>query len=505
MRASKLSQVPPGRVSSPHAAVPEPLQHAPLKVLLVSHDFLPGHPAGTEIYTYQVGRALQERGHEVHVFTTEKDIGRKNLSVEVREYGGLPVHELFNNLFYNDFEETWDYPAAARSFGVLLDDLKPDVVHFMHLLYLSVACVEEVHRRGIPVLYTLHDYWLQCARFGQRRFTDGSICHEIDFQRCGSCLSGFKYRQTRTERAAGKAIATLRGATGVDLGGLARGLQRGLMERSSRKLDVAAEEVVVDPERVAAFATAAQRRDEELRARILPIVDRFIAPSRFLRERFLEWGIPARQIVHMRTGIDLRKFDGFQKKPAAKTRVAYIGTLAPHKGVHVLLDAWSKLSKEQLANAELRIFGPNAHNPAYVASLRERAHKVGATLEGELARAAVADALAEIDLLVVPSIWYENSPLIILEALATRTPLAVSDLGGMAELVQPGHTGFRFEMGSSEALAKVLAECLDEPAKLAALFGDDVVVRDVHRDAEVLENTYREFIRARVTQDQGSP
>ena len=469
-----------------------------MKVLLVSHDFLPGHPAGTEIYTYQVGRALKERGHEVHIFTTDKDIGRKNLSVEVREYGGLPVHELFNNLFYNDFQETWDYPAAARSFGVLLDDLKPDVVHFMHLMYLSVACVEEVRERGIPVLYTLHDYWLQCARFGQRRFTDGSICHEIDFDRCGVCLSGFKYRQTRVERATGKAIAALRRTTGVDLGGLARGLQRGLMQRAKRKADVASEAPVVDTECVDAFARAAKHRDEALRARILPAVDRFIAPSRFLRERFLEWGIPPQQIVHMRTGIDLKKFEGFQKKPSPKTRVAYIGTLAPHKGVHILLEAWGKLTRPQLANAELRIFGPNAHNPAYVAALRERALKVGATMEGELARAAVADALSEIDLLVVPSIWYENSPLIILEALATRTPLLVSAMGGMAELVDPGRTGYHFEMGSSTALAAVLAECLEDPSKLQVLFGDDVVVRDVHRDAEVLEGTYREFLRARV-------
>ena len=472
-----------------------------MKVLLVSHDFLPGHPAGTEIYTFQVGSALKERGHDVHVFTTEKDIGRKNLSVEVREYGGLPVHELFNNLYYNDFDETWDYPAAAATFGVMLDDLKPDVVHFMHLLYLSVACVEEVKKRGIPVLYTLHDYWLQCARFGQRRFIDGSICHEIDFERCGTCLAGFKFSQTRTQRATGKAIAALREATGVDLGGLARGLQRSVAQRAKKKHSSVTEAVSEDSGRAAELARAAERRDQALRERILPAVDRFIAPSRFLRERFLEWGIPSEQIVHMRTGIDLSKFEGFEKRPSKKTRVAFIGTLAPHKGVHILLDAWDHVAPELRAHSELRIFGPPAHNPAYVASLRERAAEVGATLEGELARSAVSHALAEIDLLVVPSIWYENSPLIILEALATRTPLAVSDLGGMAELVAPGFTGFHFEMGSAEALGRVLTEVLEEPEKLEKLFGEEIVVRDVRRDAEVLEGTYREFIRAHIERE----
>ncbi|MDF1800243.1 MAG: glycosyltransferase [Planctomycetota bacterium] len=471
-----------------------------MKVLLVSHDFLTAHPAGTEIYTYQVGIALQERGHEVHVFTTEKDIARKNLSVEVRDYEGLPVHELFNNLYYNDFEETWDYPAAARSFGVLLDDLRPDVVHFMHLLYLSVACVEEVKRRGIPVLYTLHDYWLQCARFGQRRFIDGSICHEIDFDRCGTCLADFKFRQTRVERAAGKAIAAVRSTTGLDLGGMARGLQRGLQRRVQRGSHHIAgtSDASSDQSAAAAMAAEVAKRDKALRERILPAVDRFIAPSNFLRERFLEWGIPEDQIHHMRTGISLRGFQDFQRKPGNGKRIGFIGTLAPHKGAHVLLKAWGALDAESKADASLRIWGPPAHNPTYVARLEELALEVGASVEGELLRAEVSDALAELDLLVVPSIWYENSPLIILEALATRTPLAVSDLGGMAELVEPGATGFHFKMGDDADLAVLLQRVLGDASELTRLYGEDVEVREAADDAEALEETYREFVRRRV-------
>lgn len=84
-----------------------------------------------------------------------------------------------------------------------------------------------------------------------------------------------------------------------------------------------------------------------------------------------------------------------------------------------------------------------------------------------------------------------------------RTPLAVSAMGGMAELVDPGRTGFHFEMGSSDDLARVLGECLEEPKRLKDLFGDEIVVRDVQRDAEVLEGTYRDFIRERVADEAG--
>lgn len=471
-----------------------------MKVLLVSHVFLPSHPAGTEIYTYQVGKALQALGHDVHVFTTEKDIAHENLTVKAREYDGLPVHELFNNLYYNDFRETWDYPAAAKSFGVLLDDLKPDVVHFMHLLYLSVACVEEVQKRGIPVFYTLHDYWLQCARFGQRRYLDGSICHTIDFEKCGRCIGGFKWKQTRTERALGKTIARVRSSVGVDLGGLARDLRRRFKQSQNNDPGVTEAESV-DAETAHDYAIAIAERDRALRERILPAVDRFIAPSRFLRERFLEWGIPPEQIVHMRTGIDLSCFEGFERKPQERTIIAFIGTLAPHKGVHVLLDAWGALAPELKQNAELRIYGPPSHNPEYVASLKRQAARVGARMLGRLERDAVVDVLAQTNLLVVPSIWYENSPLIILEALATRTPLAVSNLGGMSELVQVDATGFHFEMGSSEDLARVLGDVLAHPERLDALFDDEVAVRDVARDAEVLEESYRTYIRESVARD----
>jgi glycosyltransferase involved in cell wall biosynthesis len=482
-----------------------------LKVLLVSHDFLPSHPAGVEIYTYQFGKALQKRGHEVHVFTTEKNIGRKNLSVEVRDYNGIPVHELFNNLYYNSFQETYDYPAAARTFGVMLDDFKPDVVHFMHLLYLSVACVEEVKKRGIPVFYTLHDYWLQCAWFGQRRFLDGSICHEIDADKCGVCLSNFKYKQTRTERAGGKAIAAIRGTLGVDLGPLARKVESGISVLVSKIKGSENGGTGSSPpykdwralvnDRSRAVSEQVRLRDDALRQRILPAVDQFIAPSLFLRRKFLEWGIPSEQIEHLRTGIDLGLFESYEAKPAKHLRVAFIGTIAPHKGVHILLEAWKSIGREVRGEATLDIFGPPSHNPAYVARLEEQAEQCGARLRGRLARTSISDALSEIDLLVVPSIWYENSPLIILEALATRTPLIVSNLGGMAELVEPGRTGFHFEMGSSAALAAVLRGCIENPEQLDALYGEDVVVRDVGQDAEAMEANYRSQIRLRVALD----
>ena len=478
-----------------------------MRILFVLHDFLPKHPAGTEIYTFEVAKELQRRGHDVHIFAAEKEIGLPNLTVHFREYEGLPVHELTNNLFYSSFEETWDYPHVVNTFSLFLDDLKPDVVHFMHLLYLSVGCVEEVARRGIPVLYTLHDYWLQCARYGQRIHTNGNICHDIVPEVCGECLLDLKYKQTRVERAMAKGIASLNSKTGVDLSAPARSLGdllKGRGKQSASDEPKLAEKTAEQKARALEIAEQIRERDVVLHERLLPIVYRFLAPSNFLRDRFLDWGIPPEQIDYCRTGINLDAFEGVERTTSDSLRVAFIGTPAPHKGVHVLLEAWGKLSGDQRARGSLQIFGGLDHNPEYIRRIQVLSEEVGASMMGALKRSEVAGALARTDVLVIPSIWYENSPLIILEALATKTPILVSDLGGMAELVDPGVTGYRFKVNDSGDLCKVLDRLLSSPEELSSLFPDDLVVKPVTRDGEILEDLYAEAI-AHVSSQAPSP
>ena len=464
-----------------------------MRILFVSHDFLPVHAAGTELYTAALAARLLERGHAVELFTTEKDIGREHLSLTRRDWHGLRVHELVNNLFYADFRETWDWPPAVLALERVLDEFRPEVVHFMHLLNLSVGCVEAVARRGIPAFFTLHDFWLQCARFGQRIHADGSICHVIDFERCGSCLARLKWAQTPLERRAAGVVAAVHRATGIDLGGAAR-KAGGLLRAPSSKAPA-----VPDAALERAMAGAMARRDAELRTRIVPAVERFFAPSRFLHERFLEWGLAREKLEVLAYGLELAPFRGFARERSAKTRVAFIGQLAPHKGPHLLLEAWAALPEELRASATLTIHGPKDHHPEYVARLERLAALAGAALPGRLERDRIPGALACTDLLVVPSVWYENSPLSIHEALATRTPLLVSDLGGMAELVQEGRSGWRFVPGDARDLGAQLERVLRDPARLAALDFAGVQVKDMRVSAAEMEERYRAALDARAS------
>jgi glycosyltransferase involved in cell wall biosynthesis len=461
-----------------------------MRVLFLVHDFLPAHPSGTEAYTGALALRLAERGHEVRIFATEKDIARPHLALERRTWQGLVVHELVNNLFYADFRETWDFPPAERAFAGVLDEFRPDVVHVMHLMYLSVGCVEAAHRRSLPVFLTLHDFWLQCARFGQRIHADGALCHTIDFARCGTCLARFEYAQSPLARRAARVIAGVKSASGVDLGNLARAAGERLRARRGRR---ASEPDAADARR---FEAAARARETELRRRLLPCVERFFAPSRFLRERFREWGLPEERLETLAYGLELEPFRALTKaSPGSRAapgtlRVAFLGTLAPHKAPHLVLEALALLPAELAARTTVTLYGPKHHFPEYVAGLERRAGALGARLPGALGREEVPAVLAAADLVIVPSVWYENSPLTIHEARAARTAVLVSDLGGMAELVEPDRQGWRFRGGDARDLAAHLERLLRDPGLLARL-DFDPPPKDMRVNAAELEERYQ--------------
>ncbi len=438
---------------------------------------------GTELYTAALARGLYERKVPVVVFTTEKNISLPNLSLIEKTVEDVPVVELINNLHFQSFKESWDQPEINRIFGDFLDRFRPTVVHFNHLLYLSIGLVQEAKQRSIPVVFTLHDYWLECPRFGQRIHADGSICHDIEIERCAGCLQSFKYGQTRFEQRLSGWISSIRSRLGLDLGSLARSVGRRLKQGVK---EGAPGSEVEDSTSRGELLSALEERDQRLRSEVLPAVDLFLSPSAFLRQELVKWGIAAERIRHLPTGVDLNLFGrGERVERKDKVRVTFLGSRIPVKGPHLLLEAWQRLSPEQKAAAELRIIGPDQHDPDYQGVLQELAARAPAELLPALSREEVSATLYSTDLLVVPSLWFENAPLIILEALAARTPMLVASIGGMAELVEPGASGFHFQTASVEDLARKLAELIDSPGKLDALYSSPPslpTVRQLHAE-----------------------
>ena len=432
-----------------------------MHVLLVTHRYPPDGTAGAETYAATLAGHFERRGVEVSVLTAVKDIARRHLSVHRRIEGRTPVVEVVNNLFATDFRTTWDEPLVDAIAGELLDELRPDVVHVHHLLYLSVGILRACREREIPVLMVLHDFWLGCARFGQLLHADGARCDAVDPARCGTCLPSFPWRQSDAARRVGRGVAALKSVTGLDLSGP-------LSRRHRKSAGGVAGVASPPPAEAEAFAALAEDRLEEIVRAVNDARPRVLLPARFQAKWFEAHGVAEELLVHQPTGLDWDEAQAeprVDREPGEALRVLMLGTLVPHKGAHVLVDAWGRIDEERRGRARLRIHGPADSRPAYVEELRRAAGRVGVTIGERLDRRGVAQALAASDLLVVPSLWLEVRPLVMMEAHAAGVRILCSDLGGMAEVIADGAAGSTFPAGDADALARALEAEIDRAAE----------------------------------------
>jgi glycosyltransferase involved in cell wall biosynthesis len=198
---------------------------------------------------------------------------------------------------------------------------------------------------------------------------------------------------------------------------------------------------------------------------VFDAIDLFVAPSASIAEQFERLGLPAGK---------LRVSDyGFAPMPPAPRqphelalRIGFAGTLVWHKGAHVLLDAVRQLPG---SSWELKIFGSADTFPDYVEELRRKAAGLPVAFMGAFDHERTAGVYAQMDVLVVPSVWLENSPLVIHEAFMTRVPVVGARIGGIPDLVTDGVDGLLFDAGSPQALASALRRLIDRPGLLAEL------------------------------------
>jgi GT2 family glycosyltransferase/glycosyltransferase involved in cell wall biosynthesis len=228
-------------------------------------------------------------------------------------------------------------------------------------------------------------------------------------------------------------------------------------------------------------------RLEEMRE-ILRAADLLISPSRFLCDRMAALGI---------SGIDVLPYGhapfAVRRTPEAHGRIrfGFLGAAIPSKGVHVLAEAFRRLDDPR---ALLQIHGPFVPyhgDTEYEARVRRTlGPHANASLCGAFGHERIADVLGGLDVLVVPSLWEENAPLVVSEAFLARVPLLVSDHGGLAEMVRDGEDGLRFPPGDSAALARAMRRLLDEPQLRARLAATPPHVPTLSEHVDALEERY---------------
>lgn len=433
-----------------------------MNVLQVIHGYPMLYNAGAEVYTQTLCQGLAQR-HEVHVFTREEDPFAPDFVMREKvdsDEPGVSLHIV--NIPRS--RDRYRHEGVDQRFAELLDRLQPNIVHIGHLNHLSTSLVVEAASREIPIVYTLHDYWVMCPRgqFMQMHPKQPddlwAACGGQEDHKCAECCYARYFSGAPGERE----------------------------------------------EDIAYWRSWVNRRMKHMRE-MVELVDLFIAPSRYLHDRYRhEFGLPARKLVYLDYGFDLRRLQDRKRVDGEPFTFGYIGTHRPAKGIHHLLQAFGMVC----GDARLRIWGrPSGQETraliARVESLPEGVHKRVEWLPEYRNRDIVTDVFNWVDAIVVPSIWVENSPLVIHEALQARVPVITADAGGMCEYVHHEVNGLLFQHRSPEALAGQMQRFVDDPS-LSKRLGQRGYVQsetgdilDIHQHVRDIERIYEEVITQR--------
>ena len=421
-----------------------------MKLLAVVHQFLPRHVTGTEQYVRAIVLAMRSAGVDARVFAYEPlvqhDSPDRNWVERDEVVEGIPVrrvglhHSLSRDVHLRDY----DNPMAARALARQLDEFPCDVVHVFHPRNIGRAVVDEPASRGIPVVVNLMDFWWVCPNYLLLR-SDGALCDGPPARGLG-CVSCIDPALAGRLEQAGMLDA---------LGTLADAARPAGNHSGS------------DPRK----ALALVGRKEHLFS-VLNRADRVVAPSRFLAGIYRQHGLDPARLVHLPYGLDHGRFAATapRHRPASRDTfdVGYIGSITRHKGLHVLLDALGKTSSKRV---RLHVHGSRESQPGWSDVLVDGICDPRATFHGPFGPTQLGSVLGSLDALVVPSLWYENTPFTVLEALHARVPVIASDLGGIREVVDHGRNGLLFPAGDAAALAALLGRMAEGEGPALAMDG----------------------------------
>ncbi|HTH00147.1 MAG TPA: glycosyltransferase [Vicinamibacterales bacterium] len=440
-----------------------------MRILQVVHGFAPHANGGTEAYVRDLAKALAASGDDVAVFTRHSDEYTRDLSVKAWMDGAVAVVSV-NNTFHScdSYESSYANPSIERLAADFLDEWRPDVVHLQHLTCLSTGIPRQAARRHIPVVMTLNDYWLICHR-GQLVDLDGRRCPGPWDGGCGRCLPPGVLATTAAFRSARRLQSLAVPGASVAIGIAARAWDAATPSERTR--------------------AATLLRLDHMRAAVAD-VRFFLAPSATLAAAFAQFGLPANRIVRCDQGIATARFERIQRIASNRLRIGFAGGLQPTKGSDIFLDAVEQLPRDRVVVDVLGGSAAYHGDRRFADGLELRLGHRAIRRLGSVSHARMPAVLADLDVLVVPSIWIENAPFIIREAFAVGVPVVASNLGGMAEMVRDGVDGLLFAPGDSASLANALCRLIDEPELLPALRARIKRPMSLEEDAAGLRELY---------------
>ncbi len=381
------------------------------------------------------------------------------------EHDGIPVSEIHFNLSVNPNPALAEYnnPFTGTLVAQELENIRPDLLHAMHLMKLSGSALEVCYKLDIPVVITLADYWFICPRHTLLRWNH-QLCngpaHKLDCTQCLRQTHGFAASRMQSLPA-----PLLR--FGSSLGSHTLG-QR--LPRFWRDID------------------AIRKREDYLR-RMVERADRVIALSDFQKEMFVRNGYVADKIQVLHHGLETEGLERSASSPKEELEVIFIGSLVYHKGPHILLKALAMRSELRL---RILLYGDASGSNSYLDSLKAMVaadHRV--RLMGTFALDDMGRVLQTADVLAMPALWYENEPLVIKAARYVGIPVMASNLGTLATSIRHGQNGWLIPAGDAEAWASALDRL---PLEIRPIRIPDRSIKSMDENARELFAIYQEIL-----------
>lgn len=420
-----------------------------MKILLVTAGYLPDGLGGVELSLARFAAWAQAQGHELLVFRRLDRPEDDEFTLHESEVDGIPVVGV--NYRFGDattFQHLVENPTIRRRYEGVLREFAPDVVHVHHLTCLTTEIVDASQEAGVPVVLSLHDYWMGCPR-GQRIMADLSYCPEIEVDRCTRC-----YRETWPHWFPADRDASH------------------------------------DPQVFGAYHARIRE--------VLDRADRLIVPSPFAHSVFARDGVAESRMEVLEYGMPVADYQERSRVSSSMFRIGFLGTLLPSKGVHLLIEAFRRIGG---SDKSLEIHGPIVpfhQDTTYGERLRRLAEGWDAqiTFHGAYQPGQTADILAALDVLVVPSIWYETYCMVIREGFLAGVPVVASNFGAMAEAIEDGKTGLLFRVGDSVDLADQLERLASDRDLYRTLVGSAKHVSTVEENGARTLQIYERLVHA---------
>lgn len=443
------------------------------KILFTVHQFFPEFCAGTEVLTLNTAKELQRRGYEVGVVT----LGHTDVPKDFR-HGGLrradfeeiPVWKLDYNFYQtpNPLTNEFNNPYMAEFMDEFLAEYKPDLVHIMHIFRFSASVIDVYIRYNIPIVMTATDFWFLCSRI-QLRDSSNRDCSGPEFYgaNCIRCIA----KQTNSSAAVSLEKIPL---ALIGLGTFFASMQTNPSDN------------------IKAVQFLSQRLPYLIKQ--LNKVNRVIVPTEIMKKMLLNKGVNKDLITKLHFGINTEQTTSETKIKKYKGQITFgfIGSIVEHKGLHVLAKAFSGLEAE---NVSLLIYGDTDTDPSYTIRIKEIAGKDNRIkFMGTFPNSRIKRVFEGIDVLVVPSIWYENTPLVIFSAFDAKTPVIVTDLAGLTEVVKHEKNGLVFPKNDDMALRNILQRFLNEHGLLGKLSDQIESVKTISENVNELEIIYKELL-----------